>query len=78
MKPKRRPCPQRVADRCLELAWRDAIEDDVRLALERAHDTITDLMARCIATSKVLETVEAELATMKFPLLDEDDPGVAL
>ena len=75
---RRRRCPQQVADRCLELAWRDEIADDVRLALERAHDTIEHLMARCIATSKVLELVEAELASMKFPLLDDEDPGMAL
>lgn len=72
-----RICPQRVADACLEAAWRDEIDDTVRLNLEMAHDTIVDLMSRCIATSKVLEVVEAELATMKFPLLDDDDPGVA-
>jgi len=34
-------------------------------------------MARCIATSKVLETVEAELAKKDYPLLDED-PGLGL
>lgn len=78
MKRRKQPCPQKVADRCLELAWRDELADDVRLALERAHDTIENLMARCIATSKVLEVVEAEMAQMKYPLLGDEDPGVAL
>lgn len=73
-----RICPQRVADACLEAAWRDEIDDTVRLNLEMAHDTIVSLMARCIATSKVLEIVEAEMAQMKYPLLGDDDPGMGL
>ena len=74
---RKRLCPQKVADACLEAAWRDEIDDGVRVHLEDAHDVIESLMARCIATSKVLEIVEAELATMKHPLLG-DDPGAAL
>jgi len=35
-------------------------------------------MARCIATAKVLEVVEAEMAQMKYPLLGEEDPGMSL
>lgn len=73
-----RICPQRVADDCLQNAWRDEIDDPLRLTLEQAHDVIESLMARCIATSKVLELVEAELATMKFPLMGDDDPGMGL
>lgn len=76
---KRRQSPQQVADACLRHAWRDDIDDNVRRVLERAHATILHVMARCIATAKVLEVVEAELATMKFPLLDDsDDPGMSL
>lgn len=78
MKGRKRICPQKVADDCLRLAWRDELDDRLRLTLERAHDVIESLMARCTATAKVLETVEAELASMKFPLLDDDDPGMAL
>ena len=75
---RRRVCPETVANACLAHAWLDAVDDESRALLEQAHNVIQSLMARCIATSKVLETVEAELATMKFPLLDDDDPGVAL
>jgi hypothetical protein len=32
----------------------------VRMNLEQAHDVIEHLMARCIASAKVLEVVEAE------------------
>lgn len=79
MKARKRICPRQVATDCLELAWRDEIDDRLRLTLERAHDVIESLMARCIATSKVLEAVEAEVASMRFPLLDDDDdPGMAL
>jgi hypothetical protein len=75
---RRKPSPQAVADTCLASAWRDKIDDESRILLEQAHDTITELMARLVATSKVLEVVEAELASRSFPLLDEDDPGMGL
>ena len=79
MKPRRRRlCPEHVADACLALAWADDIDDQARLTLEQAHDVIKRLMARCIATSKILEVVEAEMASMKFPLLGDDDPGMGL
>ena len=77
MRPKRL-CPQVVADACLRHAWREDVPDRVRLRLEQAHDVIESLMARCIATSKVLEVVEAELASMKHPLLGDEDPGMGL
>lgn len=60
-----------MADACLETAWLDDIPDHVRWALEHAHDVIESLMARAIATSKVLETVEAELQAMRPH--DDDD-----
>ena len=72
-----RVCPELVANACLAHAWLDAVDDESRALLERAHDVIKNLMARCIATSKVLEVVEAEMASMKFPLLGED-PGMGL
>ena len=75
MSRRRSPSPQAVADTCLESAWRDNVDDESRLLLEMAHDTIESLMARCIATAKVLEIVEAELATMRFPLLGDDEQG---
>jgi hypothetical protein len=75
---RRRLCPERVADSCLESAWRDDIPDRVRKHLEQAYEVINNLMARCIATSKVLEVVEAEMAAMKYPLLGDEDPGMGL
>ena len=78
---RRKPSPHAVADVCLASAWRDEIDDESRILLEQAHDTITELMARLVATSKVLEVVEAEMAAMrstKWPLLNDDDPGVWL
>lgn len=78
MKRRRRICVEAVADACLAHAWRDEIDDELREILEVAHDTIKSLKARCIATSKVLEVVEAELASMRYPLLGDDDAGVCL
>lgn len=74
---KRPLCPAAVAEACLEDAWLDSLDDHVRLHLEQAHDVIQNLMARCIATSKVLETVEAELASRRWPLLNDDDDEAA-
>ena len=75
---RRRVCPDLVANACLAHAWDDGIDDESRSLLEQAHNVIKSLMARCIATSKVLEVVEAEMASMKFPLLGQDDPGMGL
>ncbi len=75
---RRAPSPQAVAYTCLASAWRDEIDDESRLLLEQAHDTIVSLMARLVATSKVLEVVEAEMASMRFPLLNDEDPGMGL
>jgi hypothetical protein len=54
------------------------VDDESRLLLEQAHDTIHELMARQLATSKILEVVEAEMAARRYPLLGDDDPGAAL
>ena len=79
MKRRRRICPEIVANACLAHAWDEACDDESRALLEQAHNVIKSLMARCIATSKVLEVVEAEMASMKFPLLGQDeDPGMGL
>lgn len=75
---RRRICPETVANACLAHAWDDSCDDESRALLERAHDVIKDLMARCIATSKILEVVEAEMASMQFPLLGDEDPGMGL
>jgi len=74
---RRRVCPELVANACMANAWDESCDDESRALLERAHDVIKNLMARCIATAKVLEVVEAEMASMKFPLLG-DDPGMGL
>lgn len=80
MKPRRRrlDCPQAVADRCMERAWQDACPDSERELLEIASRTISKLMARLATQAKVLEVVEAELANGRYPLLDDDDPGMGL
>ena len=88
---KRGKGPVELAAACLDAAWRDDIADDVRQLLERSSDTITHMLAsirvmideraelqdRLVSQAKVLEVVEAEMASMKFPLLG-DDPGMGL
>lgn len=53
------PAPTIVADPCAQRAWDDAVDDDTRLRLEFAADTIRLLMRRCIVLSQAIERIEA-------------------
>lgn len=53
------PAPSVVADLCAQRAWDDAVDDDTRLRLEFAADTIRLLMARCTRLALHLERAEA-------------------
>lgn len=57
--PYQAPAPLIVADLCAQAAWLDAIDDDSRLRLEWAADTIRDLHARLVRQAGVLEQLEA-------------------
>ena len=59
-KPYRLPPPATVADMCATMAWNDDIDDDARLALEMAADTIRALMGRVTANARQLELSEAD------------------
>ena len=78
MKNSWQQCPTAVSHRCIARAWDDSCPDRERVLLEAASNTIERLMARLTAQAKVLEVVEAELSKGRFPLLDDEDPGVAL
>jgi hypothetical protein len=47
-----------VADMCLTHAWRDDIDDEVRLVLENAAHWITDLTRRLVENPLRIETLE--------------------
>lgn len=51
------PAPTIVADLCAQRAWDDEVDDDTRLRLEFAADTIRTLMQRCIHLARKLEVV---------------------
>ena len=53
------PAPSIVADLCAQRAWDDAIDDDTRLRLEFAADTIRLLMKRLVRQALHLERAEA-------------------
>lgn len=53
------PAPTIVADLCAQRAWDDAVDDDTRLRLEFASDTIRALMRRCVHLSQTIERIEA-------------------
>lgn len=54
------PAPTVVAELCAQRAWDDEIDDDTRLRLEFAADTIRALMRRCVHLSQQLEHAEAK------------------
>jgi hypothetical protein len=55
------PAPSVVADLCAQRAWDDEVDDDTRLRLEFAADTIRLLMKRCVELAWFFERLEAEL-----------------
>ena len=57
--PYKSPPPLIVADLCAQAAWLDAIDDDSRLRLEWAADTIREMHSRLVRQARVLEQLEA-------------------
>ena len=57
--PYKLPPPSIVADLCAQRAWADDIDDDTRLRLEFAADTIRHLMQRLVRQAMHLERAEA-------------------
>ncbi len=55
------PAPSVVADMCAQRAWDDHVDDDTRVRLEFAADTIRLLMKRCVELAGLFERLEAEL-----------------
>jgi len=55
------PAPSVVADLCAQRAWDDEVDDDTRLRLEFAADTIRLLMKRCVELAGLFERLEAQL-----------------
>jgi hypothetical protein len=53
------PPPSIVADLCAQRAWDDEVDDDTRLRLEFAADTIRHLMQRLVRQALHLERAEA-------------------
>jgi hypothetical protein len=53
-----------VADLCAQQAWEHEIDDESRLRLEMAADTIRLLHRRLMQISKSLETTEAHATEM--------------
>lgn len=55
------PAPAVVADLCAQRSWDDDVDDDTRVRLEFAADTIRLLMKRCVMLAGLFERLEAEL-----------------
>jgi hypothetical protein len=58
-KPYKLPPPATVADLCAHRAWDDEVDDDTRIRLEFAADTIRALMKRLVRQALHLERAEA-------------------
>jgi hypothetical protein len=63
-KPYDLPPALTVADLCAQQAWENNIDDESRLRLEMAADTIRALHRRLMQISKTLETTEAHAGVM--------------
>lgn len=57
--PYKLPPPATVADLCAQRAWDDDVDDDTRIRLEFAADTIRVLMKRLVRQALHLERAEA-------------------
>ena len=55
------PSPDEVARLCEIQMWRDHIDDDSRLVIEMAGQTIRNMMTRCAVLALKLELTEARL-----------------
>lgn len=75
---RNRLSPRAVAEACLRRAWDDEVDDRSRVLLERASLIIDGLCDRLTSNATCLEIVESELASRRWPLLGDDDPGAAL
>jgi hypothetical protein len=62
--PYKAPAPLIVADLCAQAAWLDSIDDDSRLRLEWAADTIRDLHTRLVKNAATLEKTESDAHQM--------------
>ena len=62
--PYKAPAPLIVADLCAQAAWLDNIDDDCRLRLEWAADTIRDLHTRLVKNAATLEKTESDAHRM--------------
>lgn len=54
------PSPDEVARMCEIHAWRDHLDDETRLLVEMAGDTIRSLMIRVVQSSSRQEVAEYE------------------
>jgi hypothetical protein len=59
------PSPETVRQLCARRMWDDAADDESRLILELAADTIRELMARAGSASLRAERAEAERDTLR-------------
>lgn len=58
-------CPEDVRKLCARRSWDDDADDESRIVLELAADTIRELMCRTGMQAKRLEIAEYELALMR-------------
>lgn len=64
-KPYKLAPPSLVADFCALYAWNDDLDDNVRLVLEQAADTIRLLMKRSARSGGRAERFEAEVQRLE-------------
>lgn len=69
--------PDEVRARCARRAWDDDADDDSRLLLEIAADTIRSLMLRTGSLAKKLEASECQVALLQAVCYGSQKGGAA-
>ena len=69
--------PDEVRARCARRAWDDDADDDSRLLLEIAADTIRSLMLRTGSLAKKLEAAEMQVALLQAVCYGSQKGGAA-
>lgn len=71
------PSPDAVRAACARRCWDDDTDDESRVLLEQAADTIRALMLRCGKLSKSLEASEMETALLRRVCYGSQKGGAA-
>jgi hypothetical protein len=71
------PCPEAVRAACARRCWDDDTDDESRILLEMAADTIRAQHDRLMRVSKLLEAAECEIELLRRVAYGSQKGGAA-